>query len=105
MTPRSVGWVSIALLVGLALASPATAMDGWILWQKPEGPVGGRFRDTWTPLGGYESQRECVAARREILVALRRTHPVKSEADAVTVEGSQGWRLTYTCLPGGVNPK
>jgi hypothetical protein len=101
MAPRLLGW----LLVLLAYSSPGLAADAWLLWQKPEGPVGGRFRDTWTPLGSYESQRECLAARREILMALRRKHAVKSDADAVTVEGSQGWRLTYTCLPGGVTPR
>jgi hypothetical protein len=92
-------------VIVLALLSPASAGEAWVLWQKEGGQVSGRFKDTWTVVGAYGSERECRAAWREMLSGVRRTHTATDSADAVIVQDPLGWRLTYACRPGGKHPR
>jgi hypothetical protein len=95
--------VGLSLLL-LALLSPAWAGEKWVLWQKKEGQTSD-FNDTWTPVGGYESERGCRAMRKELLSRYRRADVTAVSADAVRVRDPLGWWLTYACRPGRVPPK
>jgi hypothetical protein len=92
-------------LLLLTLLSPAWAGEKWVLWQKKEGQTSGDFNDTWTPVGGYESERGCQAMRTELLSRYRRTDITAVSADALRVRDPLGWWLTYACRPGRVPPK
>lgn len=95
----------VVLVVLLALTWPAAARDAWVLWEKKEGQTSGQFKDTWTLVGSYESERGCRAMLNEILSGFRRRDIATVSADTVIVKDPVGWQLTYTCLRGGVHPR